>query len=677
MARKPYSSQRKTPRSTPHRRSRLATVALRTVQVLGALAVLGAAGLAVAVGLTASTLPSFQTLVKTPRGQLVTVRGVDGTVIATVGPAYGEWIAGDRLPETIKDAMVSIEDRRFYSHIGVDPQGIARALQVNLAAGQFVQGGSTITQQVAKNVFLTSERTFGRKARELVMALALEWKFSKAQILELYLNRVYFGGGAYGVDAASRRFFGHSARNLSLAEAAVIAGLVKAPSRYAPTADSEQARTRAKLVLAAMAETGRITPEDAAKSGLSTLRFVKPPGQNSVRYFTDWALAQLETLTDETVEPLDVETTLDLRMQRAAEQAIREQTPDGVQGALVALNHDGAVRAMIGGRDYVSSTYNRAVISARQPGSSFKLFVYLAALENGVSPDDIIEDSPVTIDGWSPRNDNRRYIGEVSVRDAFAKSINTVAVKLADEVGFNAVADMARRFGISTKISRLPAMALGASEVKLIDMTTAYASVAAGGVEVRPYAITRVSTASGRVVYRHEARAPRQLVAPEVAASMTRLMENAVATGTGRAAQIGRPVAGKTGTTTSNKDGWFMGFTADLTAGVWMGRDDARVVPGLAGGRTPARAWAAFMKQATEGQPAAPLYADAQLEALSPEEEAYGYAPEEDVVVEDPVVSDTPPETATVQGEHAPEAQPQINDAWLDGVLQSTPNPHQ
>ncbi|WP_342776768.1 transglycosylase domain-containing protein [Hankyongella ginsenosidimutans] len=294
-----------------------------------------------------------------------------------------------------------------------------------------------------------------------------------------------------------------------------------------------------------------------------------------------------------------------------------------------------------------------------------------------MSPDDIIEDSPVTIDGWSPRNDNRRYIGEVSVRDAFAKSINTVAVKLADEVGFNAVADMARRFGISTKISRLPAMALGASEVKLIDMTTAYASVAAGGVEVRPYAITRVSTASGRVVYRHEARAPRQLVAPEVAASMTRLMENAVATGTGRAAQIGRPVAGKTGTTTSNKDGWFMGFTADLTAGVWMGRDDARVVPGLAGGRTPARAWAAFMKQATEGQPAAPLYADAQLEALSPEEEAYGYAPEEDVVVEDPVVSDAPPETATVQGEHAPEAQPQINDAWLDGVLQSTPNPHQ
>ncbi len=675
MARKPYSSQRKTAKSTPRRRSVPATVALRTAQVLLGLVAAGAVALAVVVALTVGTLPSFETLVKTPRGQLVTVRGVDGTVIATVGPAYGEWIPGARLPQTIKDAMVAIEDRRFYNHIGVDPQGVARAMRVNMAAGRFVQGGSTITQQVVKNVFLTSERTFGRKARELVMALALEWKFSKAQILELYLNRVYFGGGAYGVDAASRRFFGHSARTLSLAEAAIIAGLVKAPSRYAPTTDGEQARSRARLVLAAMVDTGRIAPNDAENAGLSRLRFVKPPGQNSVRYFTDWALAQLETLTDETVEPLDVETTLDLRMQRAAEQAIRAQAPEGAQGALVALNHDGAVRAMIGGRDYVSSTYNRAVISARQPGSSFKLFVYLAALENGVSPDDLIEDSPVTIDGWSPRNDNRRYIGEVSVRDAFAKSINTVAVKLADEVGFNAVADMARRFGISTKISRLPAMALGASEVKLIDLTAAYASVAAGGVEVRPYAITRVSTASGRVVYRHEARVPRQLVAPEVAASMTRLMEGAVATGTGRAAQIGRPVAGKTGTTTSNKDGWFMGFTADLTAGVWIGRDDARVVPGLAGGRTPARAWAAFMQQATAGQPATPLYADAQLEELSPEEEAYGYSPEAEIPADDPQALDADPETATLEGEPAPE--PQINDAWLDGVLQSSPNPQQ
>jgi penicillin-binding protein 1A len=503
----------------------------------------------------------------------------------------------------MRDAMVAVEDKRFRSHIGVDPLGMARAFKVRFERGRWTQGGSTITQQLARNIFLTNTRTFGRKIREGILALAIERRFSKDQILELYLNRVYFGGGAYGIDAASRRFFGHSADQLTLSEAAIIAGLVKAPSNYSPTADAEAARSRASVVLDLMLEQERISPADAATAKPTEVKLIPTPRQNSVRYFTDWVLPQLDTLIDESVEPIEVWTTLDPNMQKVADRAINANTPAGAQGALVALDRDGSVRAMIGGRDYVRSIYNRATQATRQPGSSFKLFVYLAALEAGYKAIDTIPDEPITINGWSPRNNSRNFSGDVTLRQAFAQSINTVSVRLAQEVGFRTVANIAQRFGITTPVNTHPSMALGSSDVRLIDMTRAYAAVARKGVSVTPYGIRRVTTAKGELLYQHEVDESRVLVAPHVAAQMTDLLQTAVMTGTGAAANIGRPVAGKTGTTTSNKDGWFLGFSSGLTTGVWMGRDDARPIPGLQGGRAPARAFHDFMGPAVANRP--------------------------------------------------------------------------
>ena len=564
-------------------------------------ALVGLIALVVAVAVAMSQLPSYQELIRRDDlGQMIRVRAADGSVLVSLGPSFGEWLRSDEIPTVMKNAMVAVEDKRYRSHIGVDPLGMARAFKVRITKGRWTQGGSTITQQLARNIFLTNSRTFGRKIREAILALAIERRFSKDQILELYLNRVYFGGGAYGIDAASRRFFGHSADQLSLSEAAIIAGLVKAPSNYSPTADAEAARSRASVVLDLMLEQDRISPADAAAARPDEVKLVPAlaKDQNSFRYFTDWVLPQLDTLIDESVEPIEVWTTLDPNMQKVADRAINANTPAGAQGALVALDRDGSVRAMIGGRDYVKSIYNRATQATRQPGSSFKLFVYLAALEAGYKTTDTVPDEPITINGWSPRNNSRNFAGDVTLREAFARSINTVSVRLAQEVGFRSVANIAQRFGITTPVNTHPSMALGSSDVRLIDMTRAYAAVARKGVSVTPYGIRRVTTAKGELLYQHEVDETRVLVAPHVAAQMTDLLQAAVMTGTGTAANIGRPVAGKTGTTTSNKDGWFLGFSSGLTTGVWMGRDDARPIPGLQGGRAPARAFHDFMAPA-------------------------------------------------------------------------------
>ena len=568
-----------------------------TAKISAGLAVLGLIALIIAVYVAKAQLPSFDELKSSPNGQMIRVHAADGTVIVSIGPSYGEWLSYDRIPAVMRDAMVATEDRRFRSHIGIDPVGVARAVKLAFqhhGDDKRLQGASTITQQVARTVFLSNKYDFGRKLREAVLALALERKFSKDEILELYLNKVYFGGGAYGIDAASRKFFGHGADHLTLPEAAVIAGLVKAPSHYSPSADIEAAKGRAGVVIQLMQETGKIGADEAAAANIAAVQFTPEPKQNSVRYFTDWALPQLEMLIDETQRPLEVWTTLDLNMQRAADAAVRANAPPGAQGALVSIDRDGAVRAMVGGTDYVSSIYNRATQAVRQPGSSFKLFVYLAALEAGHRPEDNIVDEPVTIDGWSPRNDSRHNSGNVTLRTAFAYSLNTVAAKLGQEVGFSTVADMARRFGITTPVNTHPSMVLGTSDVRLIDMTRAFASVGNKGVAVTPYGITKVTT-MGETIYAQSTDQSHVLVAPQVAAEMTDLLQTAVNTGTGRAAQIGRPVAGKTGTTSSNKDGWFLGFSSGLTTGVWMGRDDAKPIPGLHGGTAPARAFAAFM----------------------------------------------------------------------------------
>ncbi|MBA3895623.1 MAG: PBP1A family penicillin-binding protein [Sphingomonadaceae bacterium] len=640
--------------------------------------ILGLIALATAVGIAWSSLPSFEELKSSPNGQMIRVHAADGAVLVSLGPSYGQWLSYGQIPQVMRTAMVAVEDKRFREHPGIDPIGIARSLQVRATRGRFAQGGSTITQQLARNVFLTNDKTWTRKFREMVLALALERKFSKDQILELYLNKVYFGGGAYGVDAASRKFFGHAADSLSLGEAAIIAGLVKAPSNYSPSADASAAVQRAGVVLGVMRGEGLITASQEARANPAGVPLAPEPRQNSVRYFTDWALPQLDTLIDEGNEPIDVWTTLDLSMQRAADVAIRANTPAGAQGALVALDRDGAVRAMVGGKDYVASIYNRTTQAVRQPGSAFKLFVYLAALEAGHTPADTVVDEEVDIQGWRPRNSSRRFSGEISLRTAFAYSINTIAAKLGAEVGVSAVADMARRFGITTPIDTHPAMVLGTSNVRLIDMTRAFAGVSGNGVAIAPYGILKVTTARGEVLYTHESDMSHVLVAPQVAAQMIDLLQTAVNTGTARAAQIGRPVAGKTGTTSSNKDGWFLGFSSGLTTGVWMGRDDARAIPGLQGGRAPAQAFAQFMKVAVAKRPIEQFQTAVTLPEwqLEPDNEAYfGNVDEGQFVDENgmpidagadearPDQTEQPPPERTPRDVQAPD---RLDQAWIE-----------
>lgn len=567
---------------------------------------LAVVGIGAAVAMAVQNLPNFEELKRTTNAQTIRFRDAHGTIIVSMGPNYGRWLPLNQTPKVMRDAMVAVEDRRFQYHIGLDPIGLARSVKVAFdrrGSGRRIQGASTITQQLARNVFLTNNYSVSRKVREAILAMALEWKFSKDQILELYLNKVYFGGGSYGIDAASRRFFGHGAETLDLPEAAVIAGLVKAPSQYSPTADAQAALGRANVVLDVMVDAGAITPAERAAAKPADVQLASQGNENSARYFVDWVLPQLDGLVDEPNEPLDVWTTMDLKLQRDATAAIQQNTPNGAQGALVSLDRDGAVRAMVGGRDYVNSNYNRATVAQRQPGSSWKLFVYMAALESGARVDERVVDEPVSINGWRPRNANGRFSGTMDLRTAFAYSVNTVAVKLGDRVGFSTVANMARRFGISSPLNTHPSMVLGTAEVRVIDMTAAFAGVSAGGYAVKPYGIVRVTTAEGRDLYTHKPDRPAQLVDPWVAAGITDLLQTVVNTGTGRAAQIGRPVAGKTGTTSSNKDGWFLGFSSGITTGVWMGRDDARAVGGLQGGAAPARAFAQYMRSAVADRP--------------------------------------------------------------------------
>lgn len=637
-------------------------------------ALVGLVAIVIAVLVAYSTLPSYAELKSSEQGQMIRVRAADGTVLVSLGPSYGAWLDTDRIPNVMKTAMIAVEDRRFRSHPGVDPIGIARSFQVRAQSGRWRQGGSTITQQLARNVFLTNDKTWTRKLREMILALALERKFSKDQILELYLNKVYFGGGAYGVDAASRKFFGHPADRLSLGEAAVIAGLVKAPSNYSPTADEKAAVGRAGVVLSVMREQGVITAAQAATAAPGDIKFAPEPNQSSVRYFTDWALPQLDTMIDEGSEPIDVWTTLDLSMQRAADRAINANTPDGSQGALVALDRDGAVRAMVGGKDYVTSIYNRATQAVRQPGSAFKLFVYLAALEAGHTANETVVDQPVTIAGWSPRNSSRRFSGEITLRTAFAYSINTVAAQLGADVGTTTIADMARRFGITTPINTHPSMVLGTSDVRLIDMTRAFAGVAANGAAVAPYGIIKVTTTSGETLYQHRANTNNVLVAPQVAAQMIDLLQTAVNTGTAKAAQIGRPVAGKTGTTSSNKDGWFLGFSSGITTGVWMGRDDNRAVAGLQGGRNPARAFAQFMSVAVAKRPIENFQTEVTLPEwqLEPDEEAYFGNVDEGNFVEGDLPPDRDPMDQSGEDRlESPDTDPAppMDQRWIDDTL--------
>ena len=646
----------------------------RIFQYSAIAAFLGAIILGVTVAVAYSTLPGYEQLKQSPNGQMIRVRAADGSVIVSIGPSFGAWLPYSSIPGVMVDAMVSIEDRRFRSHPGVDPLGIARSFAVRFQKGRFVQGGSTITQQLARNIFLTNDKTWTRKIREIILALALERKFSKDQVLELYLNRVYFGGGAYGIDAASRKFFDHPATKLSLGEAAIIAGLVKAPSNYSPTADAKAAIGRAGVVLTAMERADVISLSQVSAANPAGVKLAPEPKQNSVRYFTDWALPQLDTMIDETLEPIDVWTTLDLKMQSAADGAIRAHAPSGAQGALVSLDRDGAVLAMVGGTDYVTSIYNRSTQAVRQPGSAFKLFVYLAALEAGMTTESMLVDEPVDINGWKPRNSSGRFSGDISLRTAFTYSVNTIAAKIGAEVSTSAIAGMAQRFGITTPVNTLPSMVLGTSDVRLIDMTRAYAAVSAKGIAIMPFGIVKVTASDGRILYKHQADTSRVLVAPHVSAGMTDLLQTAVSVGTGKAAQIGRPVAGKTGTTSSNKDGWFMGFSSGITTGVWMGRDDARTVKGLQGGTAPARAFAAFMRVAVAGRKIEQFDTQVTLPEwqLEPDEEAYFGSPDAGDFVDadgNPVASGTNETVTTVEEVNSDAPVPEADGGKIVNIL--------
>ena len=564
-----------------------------------------AAGTSWVVHDASKRLPSYEEIKARPTGTTVRYFSVDGDLLHSQGPQYGEWLEYVDTPVTMRKAMVAIEDRRYREHKGVDPIALARAAKFawdNYGTGRRLQGASTITQQVARTLFLDRRYDVRRKLDEMIVALALERKFSKEQILELYLNRVYFGGGAYGVDAASRTFFGHDATNLSLEEAALLAGLVKAPSDYAPTADPKAAEGRMRVVLGVIKSTGQDRSADTA-APMPKLDLQKErEDRTGSRHFIDWIAPQVEQIRPELVGKIDIHTTLDDKLQTLAQDSVEGGAPSGTQPALVTIDDSGAVRAMVGGLDYATSSYNRATQAKRQPGSSFKLFVYLTALESGYGPNSRVFDGPITIGDWSPQNNSGRYSGNMRMQSAFAFSLNTVAARLGQKLTTERISQMAQRLGISTPVTTSPSMVLGTSEVRLIDMTRAYATVAAQGKGVVPYGVERIEQ-SGRVIYRHEPSQAPRLLSESVAANMTYMMRGSVESGTSRAADIGRAVAGKTGTTNSNKDGWFIGFSSGLTTGVWVGRDDAKPVPGLQGGRAPARIFANYMKDAVEGRP--------------------------------------------------------------------------
>lgn len=539
---------------------------------------------------------------------LVTLLGADGREIAVLG-SRSNAVPISELPAVLIQAVTAVEDRRFFTHRGVDIIGIARAAIVNLFAGRIKQGGSTITQQLAKTLFLQPDRTLKRKFQELLLALWLEERLNKDAILGLYLNRVYFGAGSWGVEAAARRYFGTSARDIGLAEAAMLAGLLKAPSRYAPSANPSGAAERAAVVLNAMVEAGFITLAQAAEARAGAVRVAPLASSRGSRYFADWVLDRVPDYVGDVGRDLVVVTTLDVGTQRAGEQAVavaldgEGQTREAGQAALVAMAPDGAVRAMVGGRSYHDSPFNRATAAHRQPGSAFKLFVYIAGLEAGLTPEHVFHDEPVDVAGWRPRNYAGAYSGAVTMRDAFALSINTVAVQVAERAGRKRVIEVAARLGLTTPVANHPSLALGAMELRLLEITGAYAAVANGGQAVLPYAITEIRDGSGTSLYRRGGSGPGRALSPATVAAITDMLRATITSGTGRVAALDRPVAGKTGTSQDFRDAWFIGFSADLVAGLWFGNDDGRPMHGVTGGGLPARAWRDFMAATHHGRP--------------------------------------------------------------------------
>ena len=579
--------------------------------VLGLWCVIAVGGV---LALVAANLPPIQSIEIPKRPPAIEIVGLDGKPLATRGEMHGATVTLKDLPPYLPRAFIAIEDRRFYSHYGIDPIGLTRAVAANVLRRSVSQGGSTITQQLAKNLFLTQERTLWRKLQEAVLALWLERKFSKAEILELYLNRVYFGAGAYGVDAAAQRYFGKPARQMRIAEAAMLAGLVKSPSRLAPSRNPDGAERRAQTVLMAMNELGFIT-ETMAKTALSQpAHAIKLTGTGSVNYVADWIMDVLDDLVGHVEQDLVVETSIDPALQAAAENALAEELAqrgarfDVQQGAIVAMTPNGAVRALVGGKNYAESQFNRAVAAKRQPGSAFKPFVYLTALERGLAPDTIREDKPITIKGWRPENYSREYFGPVSLTQGLALSLNTVSVRLTLEFGPAAVAKTAYRLGIASKLEPNASLALGTSEVAVIELVAAYAPFANGGMAIAAHVVERVRTRAGKNLYARKPPNFGRLIEPRYVALMNEMMRETLRIGTAQKAQLpGWPAAGKTGTSQDFRDAWFVGYTAHLVTGVWLGNDDSSPTKKATGGGLPVDIWSRFMKAAHQGVAVAAL----------------------------------------------------------------------
>jgi penicillin-binding protein 1A len=579
--------------------------------VVGLWLAIGGAGVVAWVGVH---LPPIQSLEIPKRPPSIQIVDVQGRALARRGDLAGEPLPLKEMPSYVPKAFLAIEDRRFYEHYGVDPFGIARAALANVLHRSVAQGGSTITQQLAKNLFLTQERTITRKLQEALLALWLERKFSKTQILEMYLNRVYFGAGAYGIEQASQRYFGKSVRHITLAEAALLAGLVKSPSRLAPTRNFDGAEKRAQAVLNSMAELKFISsaPERAALA--HPPRILAQASTGSVNYVADWVMDAVNDTLGHVDEDIIVQTTIDATLQASAEKALTDELAQkgdkngAAQGAMVAMTPDGAVRALVGGRNYAESQFNRAVAAKRQPGSAFKSFVYLAALEHGLTPDTVREDKPINIKGWQPENYNHEYFGPVTLTKALALSLNTVSVRLTLEVTPMAVVRTAYRLGIASKLEPNASIALGTSEVSMLELVSAYAPFANGGYALMPRVIEKISATNGKVLYARSAQQIGRIIDARYVAMMNTMMAETLTIGTAhKAALPGWPAAGKTGTSQDFRDAWFIGYTAHLVTGVWLGNDDGTPTKHVTGGTLPVEIWSRFMRTAHQGVPVASL----------------------------------------------------------------------
>ena len=610
-ARKAPAGRRTSPRKAPKRRGSLIGRMAYGVLVLGLWGLIGIAGL---VAYHASQLPPIDQLSVPKRPPNIAILASDGSLLANRGETGGRVVSIKELPPYLPRAFVAIEDRRFYQHFGVDPVGIVRAIGQNLTRRGVAQGGSTLTQQLAKNLFLTPERSASRKIQEAILALWLEHKYTKDEILELYLNRVYFGAGAYGVEAAAQRYFGKPAKSVSLAEAAMLGGLVQAPSRLAPNRNLPAAQARAAQVLAAMQELGFVPAQDVKVALAQPARPASSRGGGSANYVADLVMDVLDDFVGKFESDIVVQTTVDTGLQAAAEKAlVDELNKQGTrynvhQGALVSMKPDGAIRALIGGRDYAQSQFNRATTAKRQPGSSFKPFVYLAAVERGATPDTVREDAPIKIGSWQPENYSHRYEGAVTLRTALALSLNTVAVRLGQEVGPKAVVQTAQRLGITSALQANGSIALGTSEVTPLEMVGAYGAFANGGTGVIPYVVASVKGTDGKVLYKRGEGGLGRVIDPNAAAMMNAMMHETFVIGTAKKGDIaGWDLAGKTGTSQDFRDAWFIGYSGSLVTGVWLGNDDGEPTKKASGGNLPVDIWKTYMTTALKGQNPVPL----------------------------------------------------------------------